>query len=232
MTAQNLRYGHYSVGFMGRDFLHVRHIRRFIERHLRAHVRAGTRVADIGCGRQPWRELVTRLGGAYTGIDIAQNPENSVDIIAPIDAVPIPNGAFDVILCTEVLEHVSDVQAAFGELSRLTAPQGAVIVTTPFAYPIHGEPCDFARHTPYQLIACAESNHLQVDELIRAGNSWEVIVQTLDQALPGLPGGRYVVPIVRGLLNPLLCWLGRWVRSNPDKPMYLNTMCLLKKPGQ
>lgn len=232
MTTPSLRYGHYSAGFMGCDFLHVRHMRDFIERHLREHVRTGSRVADVGCGRQPWRPLVTYLGGTYMGIDIAQNRENSVDIVAPIDKVPVPDAAFDVILCTEVLEHVPDIRAAFWELARLTAPRGVVIVTTPFAYPIHGDPWDFARHTPYQLTACAEANHLQVEEMVRAGNPWEVIVQTLEHALPTLRGGRYLVPLVRGLLNPLLYWLGRMSRTNPDKRIYLNTMCLLSRSGQ
>lgn len=229
MTKQNLHYGHYSVGFIGNDFLLVRHIRDFIERNLRENVHEGSRVADVGCGKQPWRQLVADLGGTYTGIDITQNSENSVDIVAPIDAVPIPDEAFDVILCTEVLEHVPEIWAAFRELARLTAPRGVVIVTTPFVFPIHGPPWDFARHTPYQLMACAEANHLQVDKLVRAGNSLEVIVQILDQALYGLPGGRYLVLPVRGLLNPFLFWLGRRIRPNPDRPMYLNTMCLLRK---
>src|SRR6266508_1350835 len=89
--------------------------------------------------------------------------------------MPLVEQAFDVLFCTEVLEHVSDTYTAIQELARLVKPGGAIIITTPFAYPLHEEPYDFVRLTPYQISECAVRNGLEVKELKTSGNEVEVL---------------------------------------------------------
>lgn len=132
-------------------------------------------VADIGCGEQPLRFYVEELEGRYTGVDIQQNVKGTVEIIASILQVPRQNRSFDVILCTEVLEHVSDTYHAFAELARLLKPGGRLILTVPFAYPLHEEPFDFVRMTPYQIYECARQNDMVVEMLETSGNELEVM---------------------------------------------------------
>jgi len=45
--------------------------------------------------------------------------------------LPIPDASFDVILCYETLEHVPTPKAFVAELSRVLAPEGRIILTTP-----------------------------------------------------------------------------------------------------
>ncbi|MES2697763.1 MAG: class I SAM-dependent methyltransferase, partial [Verrucomicrobiota bacterium] len=87
-----------------------------------------SRALDVGCGRQPFRAKLESLGYSYHSVDVAQNPEGTVEFIAPIDGV-LPAtlelaAGFDFILCTEVLEHVADWPTAFRNLARLLAPGG------------------------------------------------------------------------------------------------------------
>jgi 2-polyprenyl-3-methyl-5-hydroxy-6-metoxy-1,4-benzoquinol methylase len=42
-----------------------------------------------------------------------------------------PDGFFDVILCSEVIEHVEESQRAFAEMYRLLSPRGVLILSTP-----------------------------------------------------------------------------------------------------
>ncbi len=45
--------------------------------------------------------------------------------------LPMPDGAYDVVICSEVLEHIYDVDHALAELARVLKPTGAGLVTVP-----------------------------------------------------------------------------------------------------
>ena len=83
----------------------------------------------------------------YVGMDVVQNSTRSVEIVSTLEQAPSPPVAFAAILCTEVLEHVVDIDAAFAGLRRLIAADGVVVLTVPFVFPLHMEPYDFRRLT-------------------------------------------------------------------------------------
>ena len=219
------------------DFFVLRHLTRFLEATLRDRVRPGMRVADIGCGEQPFRELISGLGGLYTSMDAQQNRQGSVDLLADITRVPLPDGSFDLILCTEVLEHVPNTHAAFAELTRLCRPDGAIIITTPFAYPLHEEPYDFMRLTPHLISECARSNRLSIERLSTAGNELEVGA-TVWCSLWSRSGGplrgnmRAAWNVaMRVPVNGLVYVLSLLVGSLLPRKYFLSTLCVLVKRG-
>jgi SAM-dependent methyltransferase len=137
-------------------------------------------VLDVGCGRQPFRLLLDdRTGSRYVGMDVAQTPEQSVDVVAAIDAPPPPAllalGPFDFILCTEVLEHVADWGTAFANFSTLLRPGGRILVTCPHFYMLHEEPHDFWRPTLHAVRHFGEANCLVVVRQEAAGDVWDVL---------------------------------------------------------
>lgn len=172
---QYLRHRDYRTHLYHGDYFVLRHLSRFLVSRLQRFVGPGCRVVDLGCGEQPWRQRIEAGGGVYIGIDIEQNSQHAVHLIADITAVPRADASCDVVLCSEVLEHVPDTLSAFRELARLVRPGGKVILTTPFAYPLHEEPYDFVRLTPYQVRRCARNSGLDVVELMLAGNELEVM---------------------------------------------------------
>jgi SAM-dependent methyltransferase len=104
----------------------------------------GVSVLDVGCGEQPYRRL---LGHScrYVGIDIeVRHPET----LATDPARPWPvDGPFDVVLCTQVIEHVADLRTFCKEVDRVLAPGGKLLITVPFLFPIH-DVHDYQRLTP------------------------------------------------------------------------------------
>ena len=63
-------------------------------------------------------------------------PPKSVDrrvgrFSASLTAIPLPCGSVDLVMCTEVLEHVEDDERAVGELRRVLAPGGALVLSVP-----------------------------------------------------------------------------------------------------
>jgi SAM-dependent methyltransferase len=69
---------------------------------------------------------------------------SKIDIISDITAIPAPDASFDVVLCTEVLEHVPDPLAAMREMCRLLKPGGHLILTVPFCSLTHFAPFHFS----------------------------------------------------------------------------------------
>jgi SAM-dependent methyltransferase len=65
--------------------------------------------------------------------------------------LPFEVASFDTVVCTEVLEHVPEPAQVVREIARVLKPNGYVILTTPLYYPIHEEPYDFFRFTPFGL---------------------------------------------------------------------------------
>ena len=83
------------------------------------------------------------------------NPASGANWIGDICAhnVLLPDGAFDLIVCTEVLEHVLQPFAAVNELRRLLKAGGLAFVTVPFNFRIHGPLPDCWRFTEHGLRA-------------------------------------------------------------------------------
>ncbi|MBX3406816.1 MAG: class I SAM-dependent methyltransferase [Phycisphaeraceae bacterium] len=147
--------------------------------------RSDGRALDVGCGGQPFRRLVESVGYAYTGIDTQAQPGLALDHHGAIDgdlpaglldaAVRSPRGGFDLVLCTEVLEHVLDWSRAWTNLSRLLAPGGRLIITCPHVYPLHEEPYDFWRPTMHALRAFAARAGLEIIEERALGDAFDVL---------------------------------------------------------
>ena len=134
---------------------------------------------DVGCGEQPFRPLLESLGYQYLSLDVDQNAAGTVDFIGAIDE-PLPpeltsHGPFQLVLCTEVLEHVADWDCAFMHLSRLVAKHGKLVITCPHFYQLHEEPYDFWRPTPHALRFYAKRSNLRVVSLDAVGTGWDVL---------------------------------------------------------
>jgi SAM-dependent methyltransferase len=88
----------------------------------------------------------------YTGVD--QRPGPNVDVVARAAALPFPDGAFDVVLCLEMLEHDPAPWVSMRELDRVLRPGGTLVLTAPgIGFPPHDYPLDYWRFTQHGLRA-------------------------------------------------------------------------------
>ena len=95
----------------------------------------GRRLLDVGCGvarrLSQARESGTSLA---VGVDLTprmltESREDELLAAADVRAIPIADGAFDVVWCRLVLGHLPDLDAAYAELARVCACNGHVVVT-------------------------------------------------------------------------------------------------------
>ena len=111
------------------------------------------RVLDVGCGIRPYYPYFEPYVSAYVGVDIA-NP--AADLEGSVEALPIDDASFDVVLCTQVLEHVEHPGQAVRELRRVTVPGGRVLASTHGVQVYHPSPTDYWRWTHAGLAALFE----------------------------------------------------------------------------
>ena len=79
------------------------------------------------------RLLARDTGGLYLPIDIDPAADSRrVMMQADLTRIPLPDDSVDVIMCTQVLEHVPDDLAAMREIRRVLSPNGIAFVNIPF----------------------------------------------------------------------------------------------------
>lgn len=96
------------------------------------------RVLDVGCGGKPYLPLIADKAASYVGVDAV--PGDGVDNVAPAEHLPYEDSLFDVVLCTQVLEHVDDPAQVLSEISRVLVPGGVVFLSTHGVYLYHPDP--------------------------------------------------------------------------------------------
>ena len=120
----------------------------------RLDIRSGFRILDIGCGNGRHMGEVIRLKGVYaTGVDININDILEAKIrlrdlerfgcgqgkwgfnVAKITQLPFKDHSFDVVICSEVLEHIVDEETAVSEITRVLKPGRFLALSVPRCFP-------------------------------------------------------------------------------------------------
>lgn len=115
-----------------------------LDRFVEAQASTG-RTLDIGAQNGPYAAFFPNR----VALDI--RPGRGVQIIGDAQAIGLADAIFDVVLCTEVLEHLPEPQRAIDEMFRVLKPGGTLLLTTRFLFPIHDAPHDYFRFTKYGL---------------------------------------------------------------------------------
>jgi SAM-dependent methyltransferase len=120
-----------------------------------AAIPAGSRLLDAGAGecrfkkycghlRYVSQDLALYAGQGNAGLHTEKWDTSQIDLVCDIVSIPEPDGAFDAILCTEVLEHLPDPARALKELARILKAGGTLIMTAPFWSLTHFAPFHYA----------------------------------------------------------------------------------------
>lgn len=119
-------------------------------RVLRTGIVWAPRLLDVGCGDRPYRNLIA--ADQYVGLDVSADG----DLIGFADALPFADQSFDVVLATEVIEHLPDAYKGVHEMARVLRRAGVLILSVPFVHELHEQPYDFFRPTIYGVRALLE----------------------------------------------------------------------------
>lgn len=155
-----------------------------------ADIPAGLKILDAGCGSQQYRSDCSHLEyfgqdfGGYDGIGDGEGlaiegyQYGSLAYRCDIWCILERDDTFDVVLCTEVLEHVPYANETLKELVRLTKPGGTLIVTAPFFSIPHMTPYFFVsgyHENWYRRIFT--DNNCDVIEVTVSGDAFANVLQ-------------------------------------------------------
>jgi len=117
---------------------------------------SGLKILDAGAGELKNKSLCSHLEyvsqdlcqydgkGDLRGLQVGSWDTKKIDIVCDITNIPSPDASFDVILCSEVFEHLPDAVKALEEFSRLIKDGGVIIITAPFASLVHFAPFHYS----------------------------------------------------------------------------------------
>jgi ubiquinone/menaquinone biosynthesis C-methylase UbiE len=116
------------------------HFRRWMNDRIAGRGR-NLKILEVGCGDATFTRYLTELSDDVTAVDIAeaqltenakQLPKVKFQVQDLSEPMPFPDATFDVIWCSEVLEHLMDPTYALSEMRRVLKPGGIAMVTVPY----------------------------------------------------------------------------------------------------
>jgi SAM-dependent methyltransferase len=109
-------------------------------RFLLAEARDSDRVLDLGCGDGAFSAALAPKVAEVVGAEVSEaalrraarlHPTVAFELV-PLDGpLPFPDGAFDLVWSSEVIEHVADTARWLAEIRRVLDPAGRLLLTTP-----------------------------------------------------------------------------------------------------
>jgi SAM-dependent methyltransferase len=177
-------------------------------------------VLDLGCGNRPYADLFE--GCSYLGTDYSAE-DSRPDVITDGTRLALASDRFDLVFCTQVIEHVPDPAALVRESFRVLRPDGFLVLTGPFWWPLHEEPHDYHRFTRHGFASLLRSAGFAGVRITPDGGDWAQFFLSVALRL----GGRPLAP-VRLVTNLLGATLDRWA---PSFTYPANYTILARKPG-
>jgi SAM-dependent methyltransferase len=147
----------------------------------------GARMLDFGCGGSPYQHHFS--GVEYLRADFEASLGLDF-VIRPDGTVPAESNSFDMILSTQVLEHVEDVDRHLRECRRLLRPGGKLVVTTHGTFEDHPCPDDFWRWTAGGLRCDLETAGFEVPDVRKLTTNARALAFLLRTSIGALASAR------------------------------------------
>ena len=177
---------------------------------------SGKMLLDVGCGTGWFSRKAMERGARVTSLDVGLNLLEQVGrkcssqcCLGSICALPFADGTFDVVISSEVIEHVPEPHLAVRELVRVLKPGGVLALTTPNR--IWHFAISFANRIgarPYE----GYENWVGYGELHQWLEKEGLAIET--------QFGFHLFPFVTRLSYPVLRFFDRW--GKPLGPLMLN----------
>lgn len=181
-------------------------------------------ILDFGCGEKPYYPFFEEKAKEYIGVDIEESPERSqsTDItVRQGEKLPFPDDYFDVIISTQVFEHIENLRFYAKELERVLKKDGYALISSAFSWDYHPYPKDYWRITEDGYRSLFKNfSHIEFNY---DTNSFQTILQSIN-LLMARKGKK--CKIAYRLINSII---GRIDHRKGDKKLPANIFVYLKK---
>jgi SAM-dependent methyltransferase len=192
-----------------------------------AAIPTGADVLSIGAGGEIdelLQKFAKQTGFRVVSFDIDES--RGPDIIGDICTYNFNTRQFDVVVMSEVLEHVHSPHLGLTNIHAILKQGGTLILSTPFILPLHDRPHDYFRFTRYGLeFLLKDFRTVQIEERNSYFEAidvlWVRLVQT--KLRPARLVSYVIIPLVFYLKRPLTAFLGKLVRTDAMTTGYVVT---------
>lgn len=134
--------------------LRINSSRRYLDEFARqagSSVASGSLVLDAGAGSAPYKHHFSDV--LYESADFGKLDKNYCELTYRCDLsnIPVEDQKYDLVFCSQTLEHLPEPQAVLREFNRVLKPEGKLWLSAPLFYEEHETPYDFYRYTQYGL---------------------------------------------------------------------------------
>ena len=199
--------------------LNVYHIRNSIVKALESNLdNFKGDFLDLGCGKMPYRNFLKKGSDikSYTGVDIENCLEYDLNVKPDMywdgETLHVEDQSYNSVLMTEVLEHCFTPSLILEEVQRVMKPDGFLLLTVPFLWPLHEEPHDYYRYTPYSMRRFLEEAGFKDIHIKKHGGLHAAMSQIIAFWLYMLPVHHRIRRVLSYLLTPfilILCYLDK-----------------------
>ena len=190
---------------------------RFVDR-VASDVSPGERLLDAGAGQSPYRSRFRDV--RYVGLDDGRGDPrwdySGLNVSGDLLAMPFRDRAFDHVLCTETLEHLTDPEDFLKEVARVLRPGGHLHLSAPLSFKEHQQPHDYFRYTRYGLALLLERAGLVVQSVEPEGGYFAYL-------------GDKIQPVHRYLFakDRALAWKVLFLLLQPFSMLFFTVLCPL-----
>ena len=107
-------------------------------------------LVDYGCGNMPYRPLLEPHLRSYLGCDLPGNDLADCIVESP-PTLPLESDSANIVLSSQVLEHVPGPSECLAEAFRVLKPRGYLVLSTHGVWKYHPDPIDYWRWTSADL---------------------------------------------------------------------------------
>lgn len=189
---------------------------------------------DVGCGDRPYEYLFK--DAKYIGIDVEVSgrdlTKKKPDVFYDGINIPFEQSSFDLVFCTQVLEHVNNPGNLLNEMYRVLKPNGRLVVSLPFCWQEHEEPFDFLRFSSFGITHLLKERGFKIEKLIKDSGAIDtlttiVIVYIGNNLVPKIYGFSKLFTLFCFPIQVFSLFLSKIL---PDKgQLYLNLVVQAKK---
>jgi len=135
-----------------------------------AQIRDGAILLDAGAGSGGYKKHFEQC--AYQSTDITSGfslESHRLSYLSELHYIPVRDCSYDVIVNTQVLEHVEYPQQVLNEFNRILKPDGSLYLTTPQSWGIHMAPYHFYNFTRYGLESLFRNANFEIVSITPIG---------------------------------------------------------------
>jgi ubiquinone/menaquinone biosynthesis C-methylase UbiE len=186
------------------------------------------RVLDAGAGKAPFRRLFAKVSYETADFGKVSKSYGKIDYVCDLSAIPVADETYDLVLCTQVLEHLPEPLPVLREFQRILKPGGQAWLSAPLFYAEHEKPYDFHRYTQFAWRRMAEESGFDLKEIEWLEGYYGTLSYQAKFAAQHLPRKWRVWRVVMALLARTMARAE--LREKVKVGMPKNYRCIMVKP--